>query len=301
MKLSQCSALVAIADHGGFTKAAGALGISQSAISHAIAGLENELGCTLMERDRLGVRFTDSGRDILEHARHMVAHAEQIQYIVDSERGLATEAIRFATSESFAVRLLPTLVDRFRSRFPRQDIELRTGSDTQIAQWLRCQAVDVGVVTLPKDDLDTVPLGCDEMRLLLPGDHRFACASEVAPRELAGETLLMPRGGMESAVMMMLRTVGFTPSTALRIEKLDALLEMVAQGRGVAILPALALERELPGVVPVGLTSMPARVVALGVRSILDCGSAVAAFIAVARGLVGSVMEPGCPILGRTG
>jgi DNA-binding transcriptional LysR family regulator len=288
--LVQCSALVAIADHGGFTRAASALGISQSAISHAIASLEIELGSTLMERDRLGVRFTESGREVLGHARVMVSHAEQIRRIVDgSYAGVLPTMIRFATSESFAVRLLPMLVTRFRALLPGQELELRIGSDGQITQWLQCQAVDVGVVTLPKDDLNTVLLGHDEIRLLLPAGHRLASRGTVPLRELADETLLIPGGTMASVVRLSLRIIEFVPGSVLRTPDLRSLLAMVAQGYGLAILPESTIEPDLPGIVQVSLAPSARRPVALGVRTGVRSPSPVSVFIGVARGLVGKM------------
>src|SRR3954452_7942805 len=157
MKLTQCTALVAVADSGGFTRAAGRLGISQSAISHAISSLETELGCALMARDRTGVDLTDCGREVLEHARAMVAHADRIRAVAASTKDGLRGTIRFATSQSFGRSLLPALLSRFQEAYPHQELRLREGADPQIAQWLRRRAVDVGVVTLPKDGLTVVP------------------------------------------------------------------------------------------------------------------------------------------------
>jgi DNA-binding transcriptional LysR family regulator len=285
MKLSQCSALVAITDSGSFTKAARVLGISQSAVSHAIAGLEAELGCALMQRDRAGVRLTDAGRNIVVHARVMVEHAEQIRHVAGTARTGLCGMIRFATSQSFATRLLPTLMSQFRARFPHEKIELREGSDQQIAEWLRGHAVDIGVVTLPKADLTTVPLLRDEMYVLLATGHPLAAAPSVHIDQLAEELLLMPVGGVEPVLRAALRIVGLEPSVAYRMRDLNALLAMVAEGLGITVLPALALPLAPRGVKIVPLTPTVTRQVALGVHDMAQGLPAVTAFIGIAREL----------------
>ncbi len=285
MKLSQCSALVAITDSGSFTKAARVLGISQSAVSHAIAGLEAELGCALMQRDRAGVLLTDAGRGIVGHARVMVEHAEQIRLSAVAARTGLQGTIRFATSQSFATRLLPALMSRFRARFPHQEIALREGSDQQIAEWLRGHAADIGVVTLPKADLTTVPLLRDEMYALVAKGHHLAAAPAMHVHQLADESLIMPVGGVEPVLRAALRTLGLEPTVAYRMRDLNALLAMVAEGLGITVLPALAVPSTPPGVAIVPLSPAMTRQIALGVRGVAQGLPAVTAFIDIAREL----------------
>jgi DNA-binding transcriptional LysR family regulator len=286
MKLSQCAALVTVADCGSFTKAARQLGISQSAISHAIAGLETELGCTLLIRDRSGTRISDAGRELLEHARTMLTNAEQMRRTAQAVRNGHHRPVRFATSQSFATRLLPAVMRRFHTRFPHQEIELREGTDQQIAEWLRRRAVDVGVVTLPKTDLTTVPLWQDEIVVVLPVGHPLAGEPAVLVRQLADEPLLMPIGGVEPVIRAVLRLAGADLTVSYRMRDLAALLALVAEGIGVTVLPGHALPAVLPGVVVRSLSPALPRQVALAVREHTDGSSAVREFIGTIRGLV---------------
>lgn len=290
MKLSQCAALVAVVDSGSFTKAARQLGISQSAVSHAVGSMETELGCLLLERDRSGVRPTETGRDILAHARDMLAHAEQIRRAVAHSR---TGPIRFATSQSFATRLLPALLSRFHAGVPDQEVDVREGTDQQIALWLRRRAVDVGVVTLPKTDLNTVPLWQDEMFAVLPATHPFAGTRFLPADRLAREPLLMPIGGVEPMVRSALRLAGVEPKVGYRMRDLNALLALVAEGLGVTVLPDLALPRPAArGISVVPLVPTVTRRVALAVPQRAGRSAAVRLFVGMARELANGVPAP---------
>jgi DNA-binding transcriptional LysR family regulator len=286
MRLTQCAALVAIADNGTFSRAATRLRISQSAVSHAVSSLESELGCALMERDRTGVAFTDCGLQVLDHARAMMAHADAVHTVAESARDGASGTIRFATSQSFAMHLLPELLRQFREVYPRQRIRLREGSDPQIARWLRRRDVDLGVVTLPKDGLTTVPLWRDELRLLVPADHELAVGAPVTPYRLAAESLVMPQGGVEDLLRAALRTSGVEPRVLLRLADLGSLLAMVAAGLGCTVLPARALRGLPPGVTEVPLAFPITRHVALGLTGGATHPSrAVRTLIGIARDL----------------
>ncbi|WP_331729227.1 LysR family transcriptional regulator (plasmid) [Streptomyces sp. NBC_01003] len=285
MKLSQCAAFVAIADTGSFTNAARALGISQSAVSHAIAGLEAALGATLMERDRAGVRLTDAGLRALEPSRVMVVQAERVRQVVRGAGAEPEGPLRIGTSQSFAARLLPAVMSELHVRYPLLEINLREGSDTQITQWLRGNGVDVGIVTLPKRGLTTVPLLQDELVAVVPTDHPEAGRPPLRIDQLATDPFLMPVGGVEVLVRAAFRTVGLEPGVGHHVRDINALLAMVGAGLGVTVLPRLALPLVLPDVRLVPLSPPVVRHLGLGMRLGSQGSPAVEAFVEAARPL----------------
>ncbi|WP_441250129.1 LysR family transcriptional regulator [Kitasatospora sp. McL0602] len=286
MKLSQCSVFVAIADTGSFTNAAKALMISQSAVSHSIAGLEATLGVALMKRDRGGVELTEVGRRVLTHARAVLLHAEQMR---QEAGGLLTDlggTIRIGTSQSFAARLLPRLMTDYRSRLPHVEISLREGTDKQITEWLRSYSIDVGIVTLPKENLTTIPLMRDEMFAVLPDSHPLAGSTVLGVHELLDEEFVMPVGAIEPILRTVFRTVGREPVVSYRVHDVNALLAMVAEGHGVTVVPELAL----PAVTPDSLRVIPFgprvyRHLGIGIRTVARNSPTVAAFVTAAQAL----------------
>ncbi|MEJ3652957.1 LysR family transcriptional regulator [Actinomycetes bacterium KLBMP 9759] len=265
MKLSQCAAFVAIADTGSFTKAAQVLGIGQSAVSHAIAGLEAELGVALMRRDRRGVELTGVGMRVLHHARATLLHAERMRDEASAPHD-TIGSLRVGTSQSFSARLLPRLLTELRSRYPDLGITLREGVDARIARWLREQAIDVGIVQLPKPGMSTVPLLQDEVFAVVPRGHRLAGSSELTVAELAGEPIIMPFGGMEPILRTVFHGAGAEPAVAFRVHDIAALVAMVTEGLGVTVLPALALPAALPDLRVLPFSPPVVRHLAIGVR-----------------------------------
>ncbi|MBC6463121.1 LysR family transcriptional regulator [Actinomadura sp. HBU206391] len=285
MKLHQITALVAIADTGSFTNAARALSVGQSAISHAIAGLEAELGVPLMWRDRGGVQFTDAGRRVLDHARSIVVELDQIGRIRQALHPASASSIRIGTSQSFAVRLLPPLMTYFKSRFPEVKITLREGPDGRIAELLRTGEIDIGVVMLPKRDLLTVPLLRDEMYALLPTAHRLGSGGRIRIRQLDGEPLIMPVGGVEAMIVDALRAKGIEPRITHRIRDLNTVFAMVAAGLGTTVIPGLVLPSRLPDLRPIPFAPVWVRHLAIGVHPSARESPPVTTFIGAAQAL----------------
>ncbi|HET6858781.1 MAG TPA: LysR family transcriptional regulator [Streptomyces sp.] len=287
MNLSQCVALVAIADTGSFTQAAKALSMSQSAVSHAISGLEKTLGVALMKRSRSGVEFTATGQRILVHARTIVLGAEQIRQEAEAARADRAGTVRIGTSQSFAARLLPRLLTGVRAALPGVRIVLREGTDQEIAEWLGGYAVDVGIVTLPKRNLTTVPLLDDELYAVLPPDHALAGQREVRVSELVDEVFILPVGGMEPILRTVFGVIGREPRIGFRAHDVNGLLSMVAEGHGITVAPALALPALLPHpqlrVVP--FTPSLSRHLGIGIRTGARRSPAVEALVSMAQAL----------------
>ncbi|MEV5241377.1 LysR family transcriptional regulator [Streptomyces cinnamoneus] len=286
MKLSQLAAFVAIADTGSFTKAADLLGVSQSAVSHAMASLEAELRVGIMTRDRGGVDLTQAGQRIIEHARSALRNVEQIRLdaAAAAPRG-ADRRIVIGTSQSFSLQLLPRLITEFRARFQNLEIVLREGNDSKITEMLHEQMVDVGVVTLPKPGLRTFPLLQDEMCVVLPRQHRWAATPGLSVRQLAQEEILLPTDGVEPTLRALFAAADCRLRVAHRIQDLQVLLSMVSAGIGVTVLPSLALSAVLPSLRAVPFEPAVKRRLGIGVRTTPEESSAVMAFITTAQAL----------------
>ncbi|MFI9236583.1 LysR family transcriptional regulator [Streptomyces cinnamoneus] len=285
MKLSQLAAFVAIADTGSFTKAAEKLGVTQSAVSHAMASLEAELRVGIMTRDRGGVDLTRAGQRIIDHARSALRNVEQIRLDAQSTPRVTDHRIVIGTSQSFSLQLLPRLISEFRSRFQNLEIVLREGNDTSIADMVQERMVDVGIVTLPKTHLRTYPLLQDEMRVVLPERHRWAPSSSLTVRRLAEEEILLPADGVEPTLRELFQAAGSRLRVTHRIQDLQVLLSMVAAGIGVTVLPSLALPAVLPDLRTVPFEPAVRRQLGIAVRGTPEQSSAVMAFVTTAQAL----------------
>ncbi|MEL6249662.1 MAG: LysR family transcriptional regulator, partial [Cyanobacteria bacterium J06627_15] len=185
IKLSQLRALVAIATYGTFSDAALQLDLSQSAISHAIATLEDELGVILLNRGRQGAVLTPVGSEILTEAKHVLGTLETITQKAQLAKGLRSGQVRVAGFRSVATHFLPPAIQQFRQQYPGITITINEFSHFhRVEDALRQGRADIGFSYLPtSDDFDTWELLHDDYIVLLPpGETK-------APKQLTWEQL----------------------------------------------------------------------------------------------------------------
>jgi DNA-binding transcriptional LysR family regulator len=150
LKLSQLRALVAIADTGSFSEAALQMELSQSAVSHAIATLEEELGVLLLSRGRQGAVLTAVGKPITEEARLVLKSLQSLCHQADLAKGLQSGEVRIAAFRSVATHLLPEVIRQFRAQHPNITIAIDEKSHYEmVEEALRQGQADVGFTYLP--------------------------------------------------------------------------------------------------------------------------------------------------------
>src|SRR3954471_4799651 len=126
MNLHHLRLFAAVVDHGGFTKAASALNLSQPAISKSIKELEKETHLALLDRTGKSVRLTDGGKVLYDRARELFGVERVAERELRELRGLKRGVLRIAASTTIATYLLPPVLGRFHLRHPR--VRIRTAS-----------------------------------------------------------------------------------------------------------------------------------------------------------------------------
>ena len=127
MNLAKYQALLSVVESGSLTAAAAQLGLTQSAVSHSINSLEEELGFAVIKRSRAGVRLTNEGERLLPAVRGLLNSAEQLNQVTASIRGLDSGLVRIGAFTSVAVHWLPGVLKEFQRDYPRVDFRLLNG------------------------------------------------------------------------------------------------------------------------------------------------------------------------------
>ncbi|NUT69526.1 LysR family transcriptional regulator, partial [Pseudomonas corrugata] len=175
MTLTQLEIFSLVAELHGFTAAATRLGISQSAVSHAIKSLEQELGVELFRRHQSLVELSDIGQQLLLRARAMLGLANTLRQEAADARGMRRGTLRIGSfGPTSSMKLLPAILQRYRALHPGIEVHIDEGPDRQVIQWLDERRIDVGFVVLPEDRFDTFALMEDQMVALLPTAHPLA-------------------------------------------------------------------------------------------------------------------------------
>lgn len=284
MTFTQLEVFAALARAGSFSRAAALLGITQSAVSHAVRALESELGVVLVQREGLQSTLSDAGSQLLVRANDILQQREALVQEAATVRGVARGTLRIASfGSTSSLRLLPSLLAAYRRAQPQVQVQVEEQDDETVVRWLLEQRAEIGFVTLPDDRFETVRLAEDEFVVVVPAAHRLAQRRIIQARDLEGEPFIRTGAGSGPAVDRILAESGARPTVLYRFEQLSSVLGFVAQGHALAIAARLALPDEAPGVVYRSLSPQQRRITGLAVRNMKRLSPAAAAFVAVAR------------------
>jgi DNA-binding transcriptional LysR family regulator len=246
VKLSQLKALVAVAEQGNFSEAALQLQLSQSAVSHAIAALEEELGVVLLVRGRHGARLTPVGELITQHAREMLNLLERIGKEANLAKGLDGGQLRIATFRSVATHVLPDALARFRCCFPRVNVTIQEyRGDDGVEQALREGRAEIGFTCLvPGSEFESWDFLVDEYVVLMPPTIERSPDQPLTWNELAKFPMIWPPADDYCGVLIRshMNRLGIDLKTAYEIQEDSTIVGMVRRGLGFTIMARLAAE-----------------------------------------------------------
>lgn len=280
MKLFQLEAIVAVADLKNFSEAALHLQLSQPAVSHAIATLEDELGVLLFSRGRHGAVLTPAGERIVVHARQALQQLDLMQKEANLQKGLQGGQVRIASFRSVATHVLPPVIAQFRDRHPDIRITIIERPDyLDIERCLREGRAEIGITYLPtSEDFSVWELLRDEYVALLP--PTAPALDAITWEMLAAYSLVqlpcLPCGRM---LHQHLKKVAPELPTASDIQEDSTIVGIVAQGLGAAILPRLAAEPIPPTLHVCPLPDPAERVIGVAVLAEALHSPAVFAFL----------------------
>lgn len=237
-------ALQKIIELGSFTKAAEALGYTQSSISQMIASLESELSMKLLTRSRTGIKLTIEGEELYPFIERSIIEYRNVQEKADEINGLETGIIRVGTISSVTCHWMPKLIKGFQELYPNVQFLFHQGDYSSIREWIKTGAVDFGFITPPAaGELETVTIKNGEMLAVLPKNHPLAVKSSVKLEEIADDPFILLEEGHYSEPINAFRAAGLEPNIKYTIHDDYAIMTMVESGLGVSILAKLMLRR----------------------------------------------------------
>lgn len=251
LKLSQLRILVAVADAGSFSEAALMLQMSQSAVSYAIATLEEELGIVLLARGRYGSHLTPVGEEIVDRARQMLRLMEDIIKQANLAKGLDGGHLRLSTFRSPGTHILPDVLAEYCRHYPAIAIDIREYDDrSEVEDDLRKGRSDIGITYLPVGaEFKAWELMRDEFVVLFPPGFEPANRKLEWAELIPFPLIMAPIGdGCDAMVYAHCAHYGTTLHATYQIRSDATIVNMVAKGLGAAISPRLAAEPIPPGV-----------------------------------------------------
>ena len=243
--LRQLAYLVAVVESCHFGRAAQACNVSQSTLSAGIRELEDVLGAPLLERDRRHVVPTPLGRDTAERARALLRDAEDLVDAAQAAQDVMAGPLRLGVIPTIGPYLLPRALPRLRKDFPELKLFLREEQTAPLLARLRAGELDVVLLALPYalGELESMDLGEDRFSVVYPPrPHR--ADRPVRPDEIEFENLLLLEDGhcLRDQALVACHLEGARRNQAFQGTSLHTLVQMVANGLGITLLPQMALD-----------------------------------------------------------
>ena len=273
---------------GSFSKAAAEMSFTQSAVSHAVQALENELNITLLSRNRGGVVLTADGRALLPRIEKLCAAHHELMQSAAELNGMDAGFVRVATFSSVSAQWLPSILKSFGERYPNIEFEVVTGDYYgQSEDWILQGKVDCGFLRLPSvKHLQTYALYRDELQVILPCGHPLADSDPFPAASLSTEPFIFLEEGQDYEISAALDKMGIRPNVKYTAREDRTMLAMVSKGLGISLLPELMVRHSPYPVVACRAPEQFYRNIGIAVKDKKALSAATRRFVDYVRGWV---------------
>jgi DNA-binding transcriptional LysR family regulator len=260
LNVARLQVLRVVAKSGSLTAAAAELNYTTSAISQQISLLERETGSRLLERHSRGVRLTEAGRVLAEHAGTVLSDLRMAEAALTAVNRGQSGRLHFGSFITANAVLMPRAVAAFQAARPQVSLQLAEMDRDEALAAVRDHDLDLALVyefpanpIIRTDDVETIPLLVDRLHIILARDHPFAGRARLSLAELAEQRWIqgVHHGSTMTVLPQACRAAGYEPDILFRTDDQVTVRGLVAAGIGIALAPWLTL------------TTLPADVVAL--------------------------------------
>ena len=260
MEFNQLETFLAVISYGGFHRAAGALRVSQPAVSARIKALEDSLGVQVFERVRSRLELSPSGKALRPHAEKLLRDVALARQAVHELQPAAGGALRIAGAFSISTYFLPDVMKEYQAANPGMVVSLRSGNSQDVLKMVLDGEADIGIVrSVNHPEVETLTLRDDPLILVGHPAHPAARKRRVTLEEAESFPLIFyDRGSSDWTLSQgLFRRAGLLPNVVLEVEGIEAARRMVERKLGLAFLPQIAVMHDLQQgiLVAVGITN----------------------------------------------
>ncbi len=248
MDLFALETFLAVAAERSFSRAAARLHRTQPAVSQTVAKLEGELGEALFDRAARDTSLTDAGQLLREYAQKLLNLRSEATHALGELRSLHRGSLNLAANEYTCLYLLPVL-DSFRRAHPMVKVSVQRSLASRIAEEVLLHSVEMGVLSFKPEDrtLKSIVVFRDELAFVVNPRHALARTAAVSIRDLGNETFIAHNvpSPQRAKVLEAFQRYRTELRIGVELPSLEAVRRFVELGNGVALVPALTVEREL--------------------------------------------------------
>ena len=249
MDVRQLAALVAVAETGSVTRAAEVLHLVQPAVSRQVRLLEEELGAPLFERTRQGMRMTDDGQILLEHARRALSELERARAEIRPVSGELRGVVTLGLSPSFAEPISEALVARLAAEHPGVQLRLSIGYTRHLADWLDAADIDLAVIyeVRPSSAVEMRPLLDESLWVVGPPGSDLSPDHPVRFIDVHEHVRIQanPTHAMRTMLERVAAEEKIRLTVAVETNSMDVQQRLAAAGIGFTVLPSIAVADDI--------------------------------------------------------
>lgn len=266
-----------VSEAGSFHKAADLMGLTPSAISHAVSSMEKELGFTVFTRKKAGVTLTSYGEVLLPYINAVLNSDESLQQAVAEINGLQQGTVKIGVFSSVCTSWIPQILRSFSEMYPAIEIEIFQGTYDDVYYWIRNGIVDFGFLsTSSARDLHIEPFYRDPLLCIVPKNFvKELPGDEMTVEEMAGLRFVVQRESTDADIQNFMRENHLDIQTHYHVVDDLSTVVMVEAGFGICMMPELVM-RDIPyDVKTYPVKPSAARVIGLAVLSTQQMAPAV--------------------------
>jgi DNA-binding transcriptional LysR family regulator len=251
MNLQNLRVFLKVADLEHITRASEELHLTQPAVTKIIQSLEQQIHLELVERQGRRIVLTHAGRVLQRHARQLFALERQMEEELAALRDLAGGEVVMAANTTAGVYLLPSIIGRFHSQYPRVTLNMTIINSSDVIDGILNWELDFGLI---EGDVSTLPIELsarvfarDTLILVVAPDHHWSQASSLRPQDLTTDALLLREDGsaMRELLEQELQKYDVHLHPLLTLTDNEAIKQMVMNGVAAAVVSLLTVSREL--------------------------------------------------------
>lgn len=241
MELRDLKALMAVVEHGSFTKAASATFISQPTLSKSIKKLEDTLHVELLNRSTRHVELTDAGNIVYKQGQKIMRSVHDLHILLDDLLNIKTGSIKLGVPPLIGTLFFPEIARKFHKHYPEVHLELVERGAKLIGTLVENGEVDMGIVVLPTDDKKFMVQSFveDQFFVFINEQHPLAWQDHILLQDLKNESFITftEEFTLHDYVIQSCKSVGFTPIIGYKSSQWDLIVELVSSNLGVTLLP----------------------------------------------------------------
>jgi len=258
------------AEVNSFTKTAEELGLTQSAVSHAITSLEKEFNFPLFIRNNSAIKLTQNGKDLLITIREILYYNDMLKQEVNAINGLNKGTVKVGVFSSISTNWIPYIIKEMEEKYPDIEIQLIEGNYAEIEKWLLDSEVDCGFVNNKSTSLhsfDIVELKTEPLLCVVSEQSPLHSNKHLSVEDIENAPFIMPTYQCFEDIHLFFKENNIEPNIRFENMNENSIFSMVENNLGISILPEMIIPEGLNSIKVIPLELEQTRTIGIAIRT----------------------------------